>query len=200
MAPGRARDGRVDPRLELQLDFTIHEGQHHGKSSEQPIRSTGFHPDRAAGRHRHHRGPDRAAAAGRAVGARGRPPRPVHQQPQAARPGRRTTTSAANNVFPQGIQFQANPDGPCNCYTSGSFLVAHARSTSSRASVQRDELQHRTCTPPRTRRSRASGCRRSGARAIRVIIATDVYLSRRHSLLGTELPRCTTRSYAGNTG
>ena len=34
----------------------------------------GLHADRAAGRHRHHRRLDRAAASGRAVGARGRPP------------------------------------------------------------------------------------------------------------------------------
>ena len=46
-----------------------------------------LHPDRAAGGHRHHRRPDRPAAAGRAGGPRGGPPRPVRQQPQADRPG-----------------------------------------------------------------------------------------------------------------
>ena len=46
-----------------------------------------IHPDRAAGRDRDHRGPDRPAAAGRAVGPRGGPPGPVHQQPEADRPG-----------------------------------------------------------------------------------------------------------------
>ena len=47
----------------------------------------GLHPDRAAGRDRDHRGPDRAVAARGAVGPRGRPPRPVRQQPQADGPG-----------------------------------------------------------------------------------------------------------------
>ena len=49
--------------------------------------SSRFHADRAAGGDRHHRRPDRPALAGRAVGPRGGPPRPVHQQPQADRPG-----------------------------------------------------------------------------------------------------------------
>ncbi len=31
---------------------------------------------------------------------------------------------SAMNVFPQGIQFQANPEAAGNCYTSNSFLVA----------------------------------------------------------------------------
>ena len=51
-----------------------------------------LHADRAAGRHRHHRRADRPAAAGRPGGPRGGPARPVHQQPQAARPGRARTT------------------------------------------------------------------------------------------------------------
>ena len=56
--------------------------------SKHPTPSVGrLHPDRAAGRDRHHRRPDRPAAAGRAGGPRGRPPRPVHQQPEANRPG-----------------------------------------------------------------------------------------------------------------
>ena len=46
------------------------------------------HPDRTAGGHRHHRRADRPAPARRPGGPRGRPPHPVHQQPQAARPGR----------------------------------------------------------------------------------------------------------------
>jgi prepilin-type N-terminal cleavage/methylation domain-containing protein/prepilin-type processing-associated H-X9-DG protein len=31
---------------------------------------------------------------------------------------------SSNNVFPQGIQFQANPEAALACYTSGSFLVS----------------------------------------------------------------------------
>ena len=42
-----------------------------------------LHADRAAGGHRHHRRPDRPAAARRPGGPRGRPARPVRQQPQA---------------------------------------------------------------------------------------------------------------------
>ena len=50
--------------------------------------SSRFHPHRTLGRHRDHRGLDFAAAARRAVGSRGGPPGPVHQQPQADRTGR----------------------------------------------------------------------------------------------------------------
>ena len=58
----------------------------HRFSSIEP-RASRLHPDRAARRHRDHRRPDRALASRRAVGPRGGPPCPVHQQPQAARPG-----------------------------------------------------------------------------------------------------------------
>src|SRR5271157_4706320 len=56
-------------------------------SLEFDVDATRVHPDRAAGRYRHHRSVDRTAAAGRAVGARSRTSRPVHQQPEADRPG-----------------------------------------------------------------------------------------------------------------
>src|SRR5262249_15286927 len=46
-----------------------------------------LYADRAAGGHRHHRDPDRAAAAGRPEGPRGRRTHPVPEQPQAGRPG-----------------------------------------------------------------------------------------------------------------
>ena len=46
-----------------------------------------LHADRAAGRHRHHRRADLAAAPRRAVRPRGRAARPVHQQPEATGPG-----------------------------------------------------------------------------------------------------------------
>ena len=45
-----------------------------------------LHADRIAGRHRHHRRPDRPAPARRAGGPRGRPAVAVRQQPEAARP------------------------------------------------------------------------------------------------------------------
>src|SRR4051812_35277698 len=46
-----------------------------------------FPPDRASRRDRDHRGPDLAAPARGPECPRGGPPRPVHQQPQADRPG-----------------------------------------------------------------------------------------------------------------
>ena len=46
-------------------------------------RKAGLHADRAAGRHRHHRRPDRPAPARRAGRPRGRPAQPVRQQPEA---------------------------------------------------------------------------------------------------------------------
>ena len=51
-----------------------------------PAPSTRLHADRAAGRHRHHRGPDRVAATRRPGRARGGAAGPVHEQPQADRP------------------------------------------------------------------------------------------------------------------
>ena len=63
-------------------------------------RSSRFHPDRAAGGHRHHRGPDRPAAARRPGGPRGGPPCPVRQQPEATGPGAATTTTAPSTQFP----------------------------------------------------------------------------------------------------
>ena len=63
---------------------------------------TRLHADRTAGGHRDHRRPDRPAAARRPGGPRGRPARPVHQQPQADRPGAATTTSATFQVLPFG--------------------------------------------------------------------------------------------------
>ena len=57
--------------------------------SIHPRRIAGIHADRAAGRDRDHRGADRPAPAGRAVGPRGGPAGPVHQQPQADHAGDR---------------------------------------------------------------------------------------------------------------
>ena len=50
-------------------------------------RTSRLYADRTARRHRDYRGPDRPAAARRAIGPRGSPAGPVHQQPQANRPG-----------------------------------------------------------------------------------------------------------------
>src|SRR5439155_24988135 len=50
--------------------------------------STGLHPDRTVGGHRHHRHPHRSAGAGRPEGARGRRTCLVREQPQTAGPGR----------------------------------------------------------------------------------------------------------------
>ena len=71
-----------------------------------------FHPDRAAGGDRDHRRPDRPVAAGRAVGPRGRPPVPVRQQPQAARPGDAQLPSTSNNALPLGRTLQAGTYRP----------------------------------------------------------------------------------------
>ena len=51
------------------------------------LRPGWIHPDRAPGRHRDHRRADRPAAARGAGRARGGPADPVHQQPEADRPG-----------------------------------------------------------------------------------------------------------------
>ena len=63
---------------------------------------TRLHADRAAGRHRHHRRPDRAAAAGRPGRPRGRPAEPVRQQPQAARARPAQLPRRRSGAFPWG--------------------------------------------------------------------------------------------------
>ena len=60
----------------------------HARLFTPATRIARLHAHRTARRHRHHRRPDRPAPARGAGGPRGGPPRPVRQQPQAARPGR----------------------------------------------------------------------------------------------------------------
>src|SRR5208337_1624722 len=67
--------------------FFLVEEKFYEISLEFDVDATRVHPDRTAGRYRHHRSVDRTAAAGRAVGARSRTSCPVHQQPEADRPG-----------------------------------------------------------------------------------------------------------------
>ena len=71
--------GRAAVKGRRRLPCTIHD--------ELRSARRGFTLDRAPGRHRDHRRADRLAAAGRAVGSRGRAADAVHQQPQADRPG-----------------------------------------------------------------------------------------------------------------
>ena len=54
------------------------------------------HADRAAGRHRHHRGPDRADAAGRAEGPRSPPPGPPTRTTSSSSASPSTTTPRSN--------------------------------------------------------------------------------------------------------
>ena len=70
--------------------------------SGRTARGAGFHADRAAGGDRDHRRPDRAAPARRPGGPRGGPADPVHQQPQAARPGAAELPLRITNCFPPG--------------------------------------------------------------------------------------------------
>ncbi len=66
-----------------------------------------LHPDRIARRHRDHRRPDRPVAARRAGRPRSRPPRPVHQQPQAARPGRHELRVGQRHASPAACSVAA---------------------------------------------------------------------------------------------
>ena len=59
-----------------------------------------FHADRAAGGHRDHRHPDRAAPAGRAEGPRGRRPDAVAEQPEAAGARRCRNFESAYEITP----------------------------------------------------------------------------------------------------
>ena len=84
-----------------------------------------LHADRAAGRHRDHRRPDRAAAARRPGGPRGRPPRPVHQQPEADRAWRWPITSQLNQAYPAVLR-PAGDLGPDQLLgTYGGFGLGH---------------------------------------------------------------------------
>ena len=93
-AADRENAGRANPIAPAgPLAPSDHPGGHHENAfhrrlgASSPGVSPRFHPDRIAGRHRDHRRADRAAAAGRAGGARGGAAVAMHQQPQADRPG-----------------------------------------------------------------------------------------------------------------
>ena len=134
--------------------------------------SSRFHADRAAGRDRDHRGPDRPAAARRAGGPRGGPARPVRQQPEAARPRHAQLPRLARHVpdrrdgHPQPHrcrQRQPVPDRH-DCGQQPPDLGVHdpALSSSRGPWPTRSTSACRSTTTPRTRRS-GSSPRRSSA-------------------------------------
>ena len=139
-----------------------------------PTLARWFHADRAAGRHRDHRRPDRPAAARRAVGPRGRPPDPVHEQPEADRPG-------VHELRERQQRLLADDDpGPVPDGRSGGTLESRAadssrpgapspgrlRSWSRAPSTTRSTSTGPTATRP-TRRSPTRRWRSSTARATR---------------------------------
>ena len=112
-----------------------------------------LHADRAPGRDRDHRGLDRPVAARRPGRARGGPPRPVHQQPEAARPGRSTTTSRPHTMLPLGRVWAPLPGIPFPSFFMGGpeHDLVHADASPVRAAgaVQRLQLldRHRGTAP-----------------------------------------------------
>ena len=95
-----------------------------------PVRR--LHADRAAGGDRDHRRADRAAAARRAVGPRGRPPRPVREQPEADRPGVCTTTRAPTAPSPRRFRRTSPSIRPITQFADGTG--ARSSPASSRSS------------------------------------------------------------------
>ena len=130
-------------------------------------------------------------------GPRGRPPRPVHQQPEATGPGIANYESGQRRAFPLG-SFMMTPArvtrhaAPCSGYHEHSILVgvlpfyrADARSITRSISVS--TISSRT----RIRPARSQACRPSGARAIRWFRSSI-------SLASARAMRMT--SYKGNAG
>ena len=102
---GRGRGAAVAPIIDTSAPGSIREvllshlsegGPHASEVSPR------FHADRAAGRHRHHRRPDRPAPARRAGGPRGGPADAVRQQPQADR-ARPAQLPHRRRRFPMGV-------------------------------------------------------------------------------------------------
>ena len=123
-----------------------------------------LHADRTPGRHRHHRRPDRPAAAGRAGRPRGRTTCPVHQQPQADRPGRHTITRSYNGCFPIGVTMKPDVDfGFQYVEDQSTFVSMLGRSTSRHCTTP--GIPAGASTPGPTARSMRRAWRRSGAPA-----------------------------------
>ena len=87
--------------------------------------SSRFHADRAPGRHRDHRRPDRPAVARRAGGPRGGPPGPVHQQPQADR-ARPAQLPHGDGQVPDGRLEEPPSGGPATPTGSGATAAGPA--------------------------------------------------------------------------
>ena len=130
------------------------------------VSPTRLHPDRTAGGHRDHRRPDRPAAARRPGGPRGGPADPVRQQPQAARPGRRTTTRATVGALPPTLVIT----GHAAAWSPGPTASGPTRASSPSPSRGRSSTRSTstsTCTRPRPEPDghRASSSTCSSARA-----------------------------------
>ena len=80
----------------------------------------GVHADRTAGRHRHHRHPDRAVAARGAEGPRGGRPVKCTEQPQAARAGPAQLPRHLRNIPTVLHQSRGDPDGGLRHFGAGS--------------------------------------------------------------------------------
>ena len=148
--------GRRALRLRRPSDPAFRGAQIHDLQIDAPSRPW-FHPDRAAGGDRDHRRLDRPVVAGRASGARGSPPCPVHEQPEAARPGRQQLR-VDQWLLPRRIVFghtlQPTPLG----HLSGELQLLRPHAAVLRAStdVQRGEFQ-----PLLVRPGQPDDCRRA---------------------------------------
>ena len=95
-------------------------------SSVEPETTEGVHPHRASGRDRHYRHPDRAPAARRAEGPRGRRTHELLQQHEANRPGAAQPRERRRLPAAVGIRLQPAPAGnPLGAQTQGHSSLMH---------------------------------------------------------------------------
>ena len=113
-----------------------------------------LHADRIAGGDRDHRGPDRPAAARRPGGPRGGPAGPVHQQPQAARPGLPQLRERQRARSRSARTSQVYIDPAYSLHDGWSAFAAVLAYTEQTSRLQRDQLPLR---PDQLRNSTACG-------------------------------------------
>ena len=167
-----------------------------------------FHADRTAGRHRDHRRPDRPPAARRAVGARGRPPDPVHQQPEADRPGVHELRERQQRLLADDDPGPV-PDAPgstarlghraADSSRPGAPLPGRLRSWSRAPSTTRSTSTAPTATRP-TRRSPSRRWPSSTARATRGATSTTPRWAARATRRRATAPATATGTSGRSTG
>ena len=182
---------------------TLDRGQSRDLLSCTRSQSVWLHVDRASRGHRDHRRLDRAAAARRAVRARGGSADPVHQQPEADRSGVQNYESANSDLSADDDLGPARPRcarRPGRSSRPGASSPARRRSWSRERSTTRSTSSLHATVPRRTRPSRTHHWPSSTAQATRVRTSTTPPWATRWSRRPATAPAMATGTSGRSTG